>query len=114
MPTPPASSPSFDDDLATSAASGGRTQSDHWKRLLRSPKRPVPIGVREFVDELNRRLRADPCFRDGTRFIVASRDDTRPSGSTWEGPLSMKPVVVRIVQGAIAEFEVEHPFFSDR
>lgn len=87
---------------------------DHWKKLLRPVKAPQPISVPEFVAELNRRLRADPSYREGTRFIVATGDDTRPGGSTWEGPASMKPVVYRIVQGAVGEFEVELPFFSDR
>ncbi len=87
---------------------------DHWKNLLRPARAPVPISVPEFVAELNRRLRADACYREGTRFIVASADDTWPGGSTWEGPESMKPLVYRIVQGAVAEFEVELPFFSDR
>lgn len=86
----------------------------HWKNLLRGPKAPVPLSTPEFVDELNRRLRADDCYREGTRFIVASTDDARPGGPTWEGPESMKPVVVRIVQGAVEEFEVEQPFHSDR
>lgn len=90
------------------------TQSNHWKTLLRGPKAPVAVSSAEFVAELNRRLRADPCYREGTRFIVASADDTWPGGSTWEGPESMKPVVFRIVQGAVGEFDVELPFFSDR
>ena len=107
-------SPLLGADGAGAAAAVARTQSDHWKKLLRGPKEPVRIGVADFVVELNRRLRADPCFRDGTRFIVASADDTRPGGPTWEGPEAMKPLVVRIVQGAVGEFEVEHPFFSDR
>ncbi|MEO7057478.1 MAG: hypothetical protein ABI281_00345 [Caldimonas sp.] len=88
--------------------------ADHWKKLLRPARAPVPISVPEFVAELNRRLRADANYRDGTRFIVATGDDTWPGGSTWEGPESMKPVVYRIVQGAVADFEVELPFFSDR
>ncbi len=96
------------------AAPAPHTQSNHWKKLLRAPKTPVPVSTAEFVAELNRRLRADPCYREGTRFIVASADDTRPGGSTWEGPESMKPAVVRIVQEAVGEYEVELPFFSDR
>jgi len=91
-----------------------KTLGDHWKKLLRAPKQAQPIDVPAFVDELNRRLRADACYREGTRFIVAGADDTRPGGSTWEGPESMKPVVFRLVQEALGEFEVGHPFFSDR
>ena len=90
------------------------TQSNHWKQLLRAPKAPVPVSSAEFVAELNRRLRADVCYREGTRFIVASADDTWPGGSTWEGPDAMKPVVFRIVQSAVEEFDVALPFFSDR
>ena len=58
--------------------SGGRrsssASSDHWKRLLRRPPRePVALDAQAFVDELNRRLRADPAWREDTRFVVAQR-----------------------------------------
>ena len=111
LTSPPADADSAPVALARPAP---HTQSNHWKKLLRAPKEPVRVTSAEFVAELNRRLRADPCYRDGTRFIVASADDTRPGGSTWEGPESMKPVVVRIVQGAVGEYDVDLPFFSDR
>ncbi len=58
---------------------GGRrsssASSDHWKRLLRRPARePVALDAQSFVDELNRRLRADPAWREDTRFVVAGGD----------------------------------------
>jgi hypothetical protein len=87
---------------------------EHWKRLLRAPPQAVPVSVAAFVDEMNRRLCADPCYRDDTRFVVAVAEDGHPDGSTWEGPESMKPVVSRIVKGAIGEFDVGLPFFADR
>jgi hypothetical protein len=89
--------------------------SDHWKRLLRRPPRgPVPVGAEAFVDELNRRLRADPAWREDTRFVVSVDAHGRVDGSTWEGPESMKPVVARIVKSVIGEFEMELPFQFDR
>ncbi|HSC63570.1 MAG TPA: hypothetical protein VLD35_08055 [Caldimonas sp.] len=85
--------------------------SDHWKRLLRRPPRePVALDAQAFVDELNRRLRADPASRDDTRFVVAGSG----AAPTWEGPDSMKPVVARIVKSVIGEFETERPFLFDR
>ena len=88
--------------------------SDHWKRLLRRPPRePVALDAQAFVDELNRRLRADPAGRDDTRFVVAGADEAT-GAPTWEGPDSMKPVVARIVKSVIGEFEAERPFLFDR
>ena len=88
--------------------------SDHWKRLLRRPARePVALDAQAFVDELNRRLRADAAWRDDTRFVVASSDGSG-AAPTWEGPDSMKPVVARIVKSVIGEFETERPFLFDR
>ena len=97
---------------------GGRrsssASSDHWKGLLRRPPRePVALDAQSFVDELNRRLRADPSARDDTRFVVATASDG-VAASTWEGPDSMKPVVARIVNSLIGEFEAEQPFLFDR
>jgi hypothetical protein len=99
-------------------ASGRRrsssASSDHWKRLLRRPARePVALDAQGFVDELNRRLRADPAWRDDTRFVVA-RSEGGGDAPTWEGPESMKPVVARIVKSVIGEFEAERPFLFDR
>jgi hypothetical protein len=98
--------------------SGGRrsssASSDHWKRLLRRPPRePVALDAQSFVDELNRRLRADPSWRDDTRFVIASGDGSG-GAPTWEGPDSMKPVIARIVKSVIGEFEAERPFLFDR
>ena len=98
--------------------SGGRrsssASSDHWKRLLRRPPRePVALDAQAFVDELNRRLRADPAWRDDTRFVVASSEGS-DDAPTWEGPESMKPVVARIVKSVVGEFEAERPFLFDR
>ncbi len=67
-----------------------------------------------FVAELNRRLLADPAWREGTRFIVATDADGGVAGSTWEGPEAMKPVIARIVKSTLAEFAVEQPFLFDR
>jgi hypothetical protein len=98
---------------------GGRRRSssassDHWKRLLRRPPRqPAALDAQAFVDELNRRLRADPAWREDTRFVVARRDGS-VDAPTWEGPESMKPVVARIVKSVIGEFEAEQPFLFDR
>jgi hypothetical protein len=87
---------------------------EHWKRLLRAPPKAVPISVDEFVDELNRRLFADSCYQEDTRFVVMASDDGRPGGTTWEGPESMKPVVSRIVKTAVVEYDVGVPFYADR
>ena len=87
---------------------------EHWKRLLRAPPKAVPVSVDEFVDELNRRLFADSCYREDTRFVVLEAGDGRPGGTTWEGPESMKPVVSRIVKGAVVEYDVGLPFYADR
>ena len=73
----------------------------------------MALDAQRFVDELNRRLRADPAWRDDTRFVVASGDDDL-GAPTWEGPESMKPVVARIVKSVIGEFETERPFLFDR
>jgi hypothetical protein len=101
---------------AREGSSGRRSSSassDHWKRLLRRPPRePVALDAQAFVDELNRRLRADPAWRDDTRFVVAGADGS--AAPTWEGPESMKPVVARIVKSVIGEFEAERPFLFDR
>jgi len=88
---------------------------DHWKRLLRRPPRaPERLDATAFVAELNRRLFADPSWREGTRFIVAADPDGGVADSTWEGPESMKPVIARIVKGTIGEFAIERPFLFDR
>ena len=103
---------------ARHSATGRRpssASSDHWKRLLRRPPRePVALDPHEFVDELNRRLHADPAFRDGTRFVVAHGDDGRVVATTWEGPDAMKPVIARIVKSVIGEYEAGQPFVFDR
>ena len=81
--------------------------------LRRPPRQPVALDAQAFVDELNRRLRADPGWRDDTRFVVATGGDG-VAASTWEGPDSMKPVVARIVKSLVGEFEAEQPFLFDR
>ena len=82
--------------------------------MLRRPAREaVALDARAFVDELNRRLRADPAWREDTRFVVATGGDG-VAASTWEGPDSMKPVVARIVKSLVGEFEAEQPFLFDR
>ncbi len=87
---------------------------EHWKRLLRAPPKAVPVSVDEFVDELNRRLFADSCYREDTRFVAIAAEGSLPGGTTWEGPESMKPVVSRIVKGAVVEYDVGLPFNADR
>ncbi len=79
--------------------------------LRRPPRQPVTLDAQAFVDELNRRLRADPAWREDTRFVVASDEGHTP---TWEGPDSMKPVVARIVKDVIGQFEAAQPFLFDR
>ena len=84
--------------------------------MRRPAREPVPLDAQAFVDELNRRLGADPGRREDTRFVVVAReggpgDVAVPS---WEGPESMKPVVARIVKSVIGEFEAEQPFLFDR
>ncbi|HEX4234075.1 MAG TPA: hypothetical protein VH041_07190 [Caldimonas sp.] len=89
--------------------------SDHWKRLLRRPSRaPVALAPDAFVDELNRRLHADPSATDETRFVVALGADGSVVGTTWEGPEAMKPVIARIVKSVIGEYEAGQPFLFDR
>jgi hypothetical protein len=98
-----------------SAGRAPSSASDHWKRLLRRPPRAaLPIDAASFVAELNRRLRADPGWREDTRFVVATGADGRVAGSTWEGPESMKPIVARIVRSAVGEFAIDGPFLFDR
>ena len=72
----------------------------------------MALDAQAFVDELNRRLRADSAWREDTRFVVASSDGR--AAPTWEGPESMKPVIARIVKSVIGEFEAERPFLFDR
>jgi hypothetical protein len=89
--------------------------SDHWKRLLRRPARePVALDPHAFVDELNKRLRADPASRDDTAFVVEVDDAGRVVATTWHGPEVMKPVIARIVKGVIGEYECGRPFVYDR
>jgi hypothetical protein len=89
--------------------------SDHWKRLLRRPPRePVALDPHAFVDELNRRLRADPAFRDDTAFVVATDDSGHVVATTWQGPEEMKPVIARVVKSVIGEYETGQPFVFDR
>ena len=89
--------------------------SEHWKRLLRRPARaPLTLDAAAFVDELNRRLRADPGWRADTRFVVAAEPAAGVAGPTWEGPASMQPVIARIVKSVIGELECEQPFLFDR
>ena len=73
----------------------------------------MTLDAQAFVDELNRRLRADPAWRDDTRFVVTSSEGSADA-PTWEGPESMKPVVARIVKSVIGEFATEGPFLFDR
>jgi len=87
---------------------------DHWKRLLRRPRAPERLDAVAFVAELNRRLLADPGWREDTRFVVAADPDGGVAGSTWEGPEAMKPVVARIVKSTLGEFAIEQPFLFDR
>jgi len=87
---------------------------EHWKRLLRTPPKAVPVGLDEFVHELNRRLFADSCYQGDTRFVAVPAERGLPGGTTWEGPESMKPVVSRIVQAAVVEYDVGLPFYADR
>lgn len=87
---------------------------EHWKRLLRAPPKALPVSVDEFVHELNRRLSADPFYQDDTRFVAVPAARGLPGGTTWEGPESMKPVVSRIVQAAVVEYDVGLPFYADR
>lgn len=90
-------------------------RTERWKSLLRRPAEPRPLSVADYVDELNRRLRAEASWRPGTRFVVASADASGGrEGPTWEGPDEMKPLVQRLVQGMVGEYTVEPPFFSDR
>ena len=110
--------PDTDAGRARDSATGRRpssASSDHWKRLLRRPPRePVALDPHAFVDELNRRLRADPAHRDDTRFVVALGDDGRVVATTWQGPEAMKPVIARIVKSVIGEYEAGQPFVFDR
>jgi hypothetical protein len=89
--------------------------SEHWKRLLRRPARaPLALDAAAFVDELNRRLRADPGWRADTRFVVAAEAGAGVAGPTWEGPASMQPVIARIVKSVVGELECAQPFLFDR
>ena len=81
--------------------------------LRRPPRQPITLDAQAFVDELNRRLRADPAWRDDTCFVVSGGGDGGDA-PTWEGPESMKPVVARIVKSVIGEFEAQQPFLFDR
>ena len=100
------------------SAPGRRTpssSSDHWKRLLRRPARePIELDPHAFVDELNRRLRADAAARDDTAFLVEVDSAGRVIATTWRGPEAMKPVVARVVKSVIGEFECGQPFVYDR
>jgi hypothetical protein len=110
--------PAASDAARAREGKGARRSStasnDHWKGLLRRPARaPIALGAQAFVDELNRRLRADPAWREDTRFVVV-QGESGAGETSWEGPDSMKPIVARIVKGVIGEFEAERPFLFDR
>ena len=82
--------------------------------MRRPPREPVALDAQAYVDELNRRLRADASWREDTRFVVGAAQDGRTGAPTWEGPEVMKPVIARIVKSVIGEFEAEQPFLFDR
>ena len=89
--------------------------SDHWKRLLRRPPRePVELEPHAFVDELNRRLRADSAFDGESCFVVDIDSAGNVVATTWQGPEAMKPVIARIVKSVIGEYECGQPFVYDR
>jgi hypothetical protein len=103
---------------ARNGASGRRpssASSDHWKRLLRRPARePIELAPQAFVDELNRRLRTDSAFDGGSCFVVETDGAGRVVATTWRGPEAMKPVIARIVNSVIGEYECGQPFICDR
>ena len=72
----------------------------------------VPLGPADFAAELNRRWRGDPSYRDDIRFVVA--EASAGAGTTWEGPESMKPTVLRVVARVVGELPVAQPFLIDR
>lgn len=80
--------------------------------MRRPASEPVALDTQSFIHELNRRLRADPAWRDDTRFVVGGEGSV--AVPTWEGPEAMKAVVARIVKSVIGEFEAEQPFLFDR
>ena len=82
--------------------------------LRRPPREPVALDAQAFVDELNRRLRADPALARGHPLRRRHDGEGASIAPTWEGPESMKPVVARIVKSVIGEFEAERPFLFDR
>lgn len=65
----------------------------------------------EYIAELNRRLQADPDYRDGTRFIAIppEQQERARGGSTWVGPDDMLPVIVRIVKDTAGETRSSTP-----
>jgi hypothetical protein len=105
-------------DRSPDRAAGRRpsnASSDHWKRLLRrAPREPVALDPGAFIDELNRRLRADPSAPEDTQFVLAHDAAGGVIGTTWEGPETMKPVIARIVKSMVGEFETGQPFLFDR
>ena len=76
----------------------------------------TPLSNDAYIAELNRRLQADPDYREGTRFVAIPEDQQERArgGSTWVGPDDMLPVIVRIVKDTAGEFQIEHPFVAER
>ena len=79
-----------------------------------APGRRPSSATDAFVDELNRRLRADPAFHGDAVFVVETDAAGRVVATTWQGPEAMKPVIARIVKGVIGEYECGQPFVCDR
>lgn len=78
------------------------------------PKPPVRLSASDFVGEANRRLRADPAWEPGTRFIVGASSADAEGEPSWEGPETMRPLIQRIVKDMTTRFEPPGPFRIDR
>ena len=70
----------------------------------------------QYVAELNRRLELEPGWQPGTQFVAIPADAQALAhgGSTWVGPDDMLPTVLRVVNAAAGEFDIEHPFVAER
>lgn len=92
-----------------------RANRQFWaNRREERPKPPVRLTVGDFVDEANRRLRADRSWIPGTSFVVARSESGAEGEPSWEGPETMRPLIQRIVKDMTTRFELPVPFRIDR
>ena len=84
--------------------------SKYWdKRLNRDSAAPT---LPELVATLNLKLRADPGYRPGTRFILVC-DEGGGEFPTWEGPPESRSLIHRVLLAVTRDVPLPVPFQMD-